>query len=221
MGFLEAGMSAIVKLAAVVVLCIAFLLGLAGVVYMSLQGSEVRVPEITGKNFTESERELSLLGLKIKRRAERPSSEAPNTVLEQLPKPGETVKTGQLILVVTSSQKVGSEDTPSTLRRSLEEDDTEKIEEMISDKPRKSRANSNTNKKKAETTRDVIGNGAATGVDTSAVGEGNSNRKETNPGRETEKESTSVPGRPAASPAGRPTPQRPAGPDKPRVQSKP
>ena len=33
---------------------------------MSLQGSEVQVPEITGKDLSEGERELADLGLKIK-----------------------------------------------------------------------------------------------------------------------------------------------------------
>src|SRR3982750_1630308 len=90
------------RLAAIVLLAAAFLFGLAGVVYMALQGSEVQVPEITGKDLSEGERELASLGLKIKKRADRNSPEPINTVIEQLPKPGETVKTGQLILVVTS-----------------------------------------------------------------------------------------------------------------------
>jgi hypothetical protein len=47
------------------------------------------------------------------------------------------------------------------LKKSADEDDSEKIEEMISDKPKKPKANTNTNRKKAEATRDVADNSAA------------------------------------------------------------
>ncbi len=155
------GLSALGKLATLAIMAAAFIFGLAGVVYMSLQGEEIKVPEIVGKDFVESEKELAHLGLKIKRRADRFSPDPPNTVLEQLPKPGETVKTGQLILVVTSKSGGEGDQLPSTLKKSVEEDDTEKIEEMISEKPKKPKTNTNTNKKKAETTRDVTANSAS------------------------------------------------------------
>jgi beta-lactam-binding protein with PASTA domain len=152
--------SALGKLLIVASLAAAFLLGMVYVVYRSLQGSEITVPEIVGKNYSASERELEALGLRIKKRADRYSEEAPNTVLEQLPKPGDTVKTGQLILVVTSKPNPEGDEKPTTIKKgnsSIEEDDTEKIEELISDKPKKkSNSNANTNKKKGSTTRDVI-----------------------------------------------------------------
>ena len=152
MSILKTGFSAIGRLAAIGLLVAAFLFGLAGVVYMSLQGSEIQVPEITGKDFLQSEKELALLGLKIKKRADRASSEIPNTVIEQLPKPGETVKTGQMILVVTS--KGDGENGEKGLKKIVDEDDSDKIEEMINDKPKKAKSNSNTSRKKADTTRD-------------------------------------------------------------------
>lgn len=148
------GFSAIGRLSALIVLAAAFLFGMAGVVYMSLQGAEVKVPEITGKDLNDGEHELAQLGLKLKKRADRFSQEKPGTVIEQLPKPGETVKTGQMILVVTSKGP-GDGDQPASLKNSTDEDDSEKIEEMISDKPKKSKANSNANRKKADTARDV------------------------------------------------------------------
>lgn len=146
------------RLATVVILAGAFLFGMSGVVYMSLQGKEVQVPEITGKDLKAGETELAALGLKIKRRADRFSQETPGTVIEQLPKPGETVKTGQLILVVTSKGP-GEGGLPPSLKDSSEEDDSEKIEEMITEKPKKSKTNSNSNKKKVDTARDVNGAG--------------------------------------------------------------
>ena len=160
MSFISKIGSALGKLLIVASLAAAFLLGMGYVVYRSLQGSEITVPEIVGKNYVESEKELEALGLRIKKRADRYSEEAPNTVLEQLPKPGDTVKTGQLILVVTSKPNPEGDEKPTTIKKgnsSIEEDDTEKIEELISDKPKKkSNSNANTNKKKGSTTRDVI-----------------------------------------------------------------
>ncbi|HEV7699596.1 MAG TPA: PASTA domain-containing protein [Pyrinomonadaceae bacterium] len=167
MSIAKKGLSAIGRLIALGGLAGAFMLGMAGVVYMSLQGSEVKVPEVTGKSLNDSEKELALLGLKVKKRADRVSAETPGTVIEQLPKPGETVKTGQMILVVTSK---GPENgvVPPTVKTS-DEDDSDKIEEMITDKPKKPKANSNTSKKKADTSRDV---NAVTGDTASNSGTG-------------------------------------------------
>lgn len=175
MSFIRSSISALGKLFFIGLLAVAFLVGMAGVVYKSLQGDEIKVPEIVGRNFSESETELASLGLKIKRRADRYSTEPPNTVLEQLPRPGETVKTGQMILVVTSKQNADSGEAPTTLNKNTnEQDDTEKIEEMISDKPKKPKANANVNKKK---TRDVLSNTTTSDSNSdSNSSEGNSNK---------------------------------------------
>ncbi|HKP70189.1 MAG TPA: PASTA domain-containing protein [Pyrinomonadaceae bacterium] len=202
MSILSTGFSAIGKLVMVVVLLVAFLSGMAGVVYMSLSGSELKVPEIVGKDFVQSEKELASLGLKIKKRADRVSEDPMNTVLEQLPKAGETVKTGQMILVVVSKAGAVGEETPSSLKKDIEEDDTEKIEEMISDKPKKAKANSNTNKKKADTTRDVIANESSTNTSTetkeTAPKETDAEKKET-----PDKPKETTPTKPQGSPAGK------------------
>ena len=161
------------KLAIVMGLLGAFAVGMAGVVYMSLTGAEIKVPEIVGKDFVQSEKELAALGLKIRKRADRESAEQINTVLEQLPKAGETVKTGQWISVVVSKAGLTTEETPSSLKKDLETDDSETIRDMISDKPKK-KANSNTSKKKADTTRDVIANTSASNTASDAKPAANS-----------------------------------------------
>lgn len=222
MGFVNTGISALGRLAAVALLAIAFFFGLAGVVYMSLQGKEVKVPDITGKDFTDSETELASLGLKIKKRADRPSTERPNTVIEQLPKPGDTVKTGQMILVVTSKASAANEENPPSLKKDTDEDDTEKIEEMISDKPKKPKANSNTNKKKADTTRDVLGANSDTNSNSNSnSADSNSNKKEpgstNNSTDKTNKNSQTPPGNRQTSPAK----PRPGGDGKPRTPVRP
>ncbi len=183
MSLLKSGLSAIGKLFVVVALAGTFLVGMVGVVYMSLQGDEIKVPEITGKDFVESGKELTALGLKIKKRADRYSTEKQNTILEQLPKAGDTVKTGQMILVVTSKIDPEGGEAPTTIKKigQDEEDDTEKIEEMISDKPKKSnKANANSNKKKADTKRDVIANKPDDNSNSSSAD--NSNKKDSGTG---------------------------------------
>jgi len=175
MSLFKAGASAVGKLISLGVLLIVFLGGMVTVVYFSLQGREIKVPEITGKSFVESETELASLGLKIKKRADRVSAEAPNTIIEQLPKPGETVKTGQMILVVTSKAPAAGEEAPIIPK--IDDDDSDKIEEMITDKPKKTKANTNTNRKKADTTRDV--NTSTTNSNSDSGSSDNSNKKET------------------------------------------
>ena len=183
MGFVKTGVSTIGKLAVLGLLLASFLAAMAGVVYMSLSGSEITVPEITGKDFFESEKELAALGLKIKRRADRPSTEKMNTVLEQLPKAGETVKTGQMIFVVVSKVGGEGEETPKSVIKDLETDDSDKIKEMIDDKPKKAKSNSNSNaKKKADTKRDTESNNSnsnSNSDDKSNSKPDDSNKKET------------------------------------------
>jgi hypothetical protein len=185
MSFVKKGASAFGKLFIVVALAGTFVVGAVGVVYMSLQGEELKVPEIVGKDLIESEKELASLGLRIKKRADRYSTEKQNTILEQLPKAGETLKTGQTIFVVTSKTNPEGEETPVTIKKNTnEQDDSEKIEELISDKPKKSnKSNTNTNKKKSETTRDVIGNTSnANSNSNSSNGNSNANKGNSNSG---------------------------------------
>ncbi|MEZ5425937.1 MAG: PASTA domain-containing protein [Pyrinomonadaceae bacterium] len=157
MSFLKSGASAFGKLFTVLILVVAFFVGMAAVVYKSLQGEEIKVPEIVGKDFVESEKELALLGLKIKKRADRFSEQKMNTVLEQLPKPGETVKTGQMILVVVSKENPEGKKI-DTIKQDDEQEEIDKIEELISDKPKNSDKKDNSGKKKSSKTRDVIAN---------------------------------------------------------------
>lgn len=154
MSFLKTGASAIGKLFIVAALAGAFLVGLFGVVYLSLRGEEIKVPEIIGKDKLEAERELTALGLKMKKRADRFSNEKPNTILEQSPKAGETAKTGQMILVVVSQINPESSEAPATVEKDDEGDNQADNSENKSTKPNK---NANV-KKPTQTTRDVNSN---------------------------------------------------------------
>ena len=210
MGLISTGVSAITKLGALAVLLAAFGVGLAGVVYMSLSGKEVTVPELVGKDFVESEKELASLGLRIRRRADRPSTEKINTVVEQLPKPGETVKSGQWISVVVSRAGVTPDEAPKSLIKNLDEDDSKKIEDMISDKPKKAKnSNSNSAKKKADTTRDTIANTATdsdTGDKSTPAGDTTDKKDKKDEGDKPKSGNpTAPPAKPQQSPAAKPS----------------
>ncbi|MGB7068636.1 MAG: PASTA domain-containing protein [Pyrinomonadaceae bacterium] len=165
MSIVKTGLSAIGKLAVLGAMAAVFLFAMGTVVYMSLQGEELVVPDIVGKNFAESETEFAALGLKLRRRADRYSTEDPNTILEQLPKPGETVKTGQMVLVVVSKSTGEPNEIPTALKKDSEANDSEKIEEMISEKPKKAKVSSNSNKKAVDTKRDVMANKSDANLD--------------------------------------------------------
>lgn len=176
MGILKTGISAIGKLFIVAALAGTFIVGMVSVVYLSLSGEEVKVPEIVGKNFLDSEKELTQMGLKIKRRALRYSQEKPNTILEQLPRPGETVKTGQTILVVISQANPEGEEAPATIVKE-EEVETAPDLEIPSDKKK---SNKNANVKKATTTRDIEKSNKNSNSNTSAnVSTGDTNQSGT------------------------------------------
>ena len=215
--------SAVGKLVAVVLLLAAFGVGMTTVVYMSLSGAEVKVPEIVGKDFVQSEKELAALGLKIKKRAERPSTEKINTVLEQSPKPGEVLKTGNMIFVVVSKASTDGE-APALPKQDIQTDDSEKIEEMISEKPKK-KANSNSNKKKADTTRDTNSNSANSSSDDKDKEKDDKKTGDDNkPAAPKNKDASANPApRPQSSPqAARPGEKKPAAGDtKPKSPAKP
>ena len=156
MSFFKTGASAIGKLFIVLALAGTFLVGMLGTVLLALRGEELKVPEIIGKNFAESEKELTAMGLKIKRRADRFSEEKPNTVLEQLPRAGETVKSGQMILVVVSKTNPEGTEAPAIVKKPG--DTTDDVADIIdSEKTKKTNKNSNV-KRPAQTTRDVVSN---------------------------------------------------------------
>jgi beta-lactam-binding protein with PASTA domain len=154
---LRTGASALGKLLVVIVLAATFLFGMVGAVYLSLRGDEVKVPEVVGKDFYQSEKEIEDLGLKLKRRATRYSQEKPNTVLEQLPKPGETVKTGQTILVVLSEANPDGNEAPATIQKDTPVTQEDDSTDVTPEKPVKTNKNANV-KKPSQTTRDVIAN---------------------------------------------------------------
>jgi hypothetical protein len=86
------------SIAIVIAIAVVFLFGVATTVYLSLRSPEVKVPDVIGKDRYEAEKILAEADLKFRVRAYRPSNQSkPDTVMFQLPRPGEVVKAGQTV----------------------------------------------------------------------------------------------------------------------------
>lgn len=158
MGLVKTGISALGRIFIVVALAGAFIVGMVSVVYMSLRGEEVQIPEVVGKDFYQSEKELAALGLKVKKIASRYSEEKPNTILEQRPRAGSAAKTGLMVSVIVSQQNPEGTEAPADVRKKNDDEkNIEEIEDLISDEPSKTKKDSKSaDKKRGATTRDVI-----------------------------------------------------------------
>ena len=139
------------SIAIVIAIAVVFLFGVATTVYLSLRSPEVKVPDVIGKDRFEAERILADADLKFRVRATRPSNQAkPDTVLFQLPRPGEVVKAGQTVAMdISRATKEG--ETP---------------ESVTSDEPSENRntnsaANNNENKPKKPRPKNTNENGNA------------------------------------------------------------
>lgn len=210
MGFVKSGLSALGKFFIVLALAAAFIVGLVSVVYMSLKGEEVTIPEIVGKDFKQSEDELAALGLKIRRVANRYSEEPPNTILEQRPRAGSTAKSGLMISVIVAQPNPEGTEAPAEVKKKADDEEAiEEIEDLISDKPKKA-SNKSTPKKKASTSRDVIANKSSDSSDSDDKGKtdasSKSNSSSSPAGTKDNKNTTTNP-KPASSPAANPKKQ--------------
>ncbi|HEY5838350.1 MAG TPA: PASTA domain-containing protein [Pyrinomonadaceae bacterium] len=98
------------RIVIVIGIAVAFSLGLAGAIYLSLRSSETRVPNVIGQDEKSAEATISDAGLNFRVRARRATSEAkPDTVLIQLPYAGEIVKVGQTVAVDISRPTANGE----------------------------------------------------------------------------------------------------------------
>ena len=128
-----------------IAIAVAFLFGLATTVYLSLRSPEVTVPNVVGKDRFEAEKILGAADLNFRVRATRPSTQAkPDTVLFQLPRPGEIVKAGQTVAMDIS--RVAKEgETPETVKPP-EETPQNRNDSAISGNENKPKRNKNANK---------------------------------------------------------------------------
>jgi beta-lactam-binding protein with PASTA domain len=173
----------------VIAIAIVFVFGLATTVYLSLRSPEVKVPDVIGKDRFEAERVLGDAGLNFRVRATRPNSQLKaNTVLFQLPRAGDVVKTGQTVAMdISRTVKEGesSEAVPqSTLEEKPPNQNTNDAAAANENKPRRNKntnknanenANANTGNRNGNTNRPATNKTANSG-NTNGATNGNSNR---------------------------------------------
>ena len=144
------------SIAIIVAIALVFLFGVATTVYLSLRSPEVQVPNVVGKNRFEAEKILADADLKFRVRATRPSTEAqPDTVMFQLPRAGEVVKTGQTVAMdISRAAKAGESSEKVTPDEPAENRNTNSSANTNENKPKRPRpkntnenanANGNTN----------------------------------------------------------------------------
>lgn len=158
MNMATGALSAIRRLSIVIAIAIVFVFGLATTVYLSLRSPEVKVPDVVGKGRMEAENILGESGLNFRIRAYRPSSEVQaETVLFQLPRPGEVVKAGQTVAMDVSrgvkegesSEVVVPEKTPEKVGETRNTNDN-----ANENKPKRKPINKNANANENSNTKD-------------------------------------------------------------------
>ncbi|HEX6046628.1 MAG TPA: PASTA domain-containing protein [Pyrinomonadaceae bacterium] len=137
-----------------IAIAVVFLFGVATTVYLSLRSPEVKVPDVVGKDRFEAEKILEEADLKYRVRASRPSNQTkPDTVLFQLPRAGEVVKTGQTVAMdISRPAKAG--ESPETVTPA---------DEPSENRNTNASANANENKPKKPKPRNTNENANANG----------------------------------------------------------
>jgi PASTA domain len=145
------------SIAIIIAIALVFLFGVATTVYLSLRSPEVKVPDVVGKNRFEAEKILADADLKFRVRATRPSNEVQqDTVMFQLPRAGEVVKTGQTVAMdISRLAKAGESSEKVTPDEPAENRNTNSSANNNENKPKRPRpkntnenanANGNANK---------------------------------------------------------------------------
>lgn len=137
-----------------IAIAVVFLFGVATTVYLSLRSPEVKVPDVVGKDRYAAEKILADADLKFRVRATRPSNQTqPDTVVFQLPRAGEVVKTGQTVAMdVSRPTKEGESPETVTPEENTNDNRNASSSSGNENKPRKPKpkntnenANGNTN----------------------------------------------------------------------------
>lgn len=165
MSLVDRVLSVFRSIAIVIAIGVVFLFGVATTVYLSLRSPEVTVPDVVGKNRFDAEKILADADLKFRVRATRPSTEAqPDTVMFQLPRAGEVVKTGQTVAMdISRPTKAG--ESPETV-----------TPDENTNSNRNGNSNTHANENKPKRPRNRNANDANANGNTNRAVNGNTNR---------------------------------------------
>ena len=156
MSFGGRALSAFGKVGIVLSIIILFLFGFMGTVYLSLRTSEVKVPDVLGKDRYTAETLLNGVGLNIRVKSTRPSAEKPDTILSQLPEAGQIVKAGIPVAVEVSRAPKEGESVPSSTEETKPQEESKPADNANANqattnqnqnqnKPKNKNANKNSN----------------------------------------------------------------------------
>ena len=146
-------LSVLQRIGLVILIGLAFLFGLSATIYLSLRSPEVTVPNVVGQDRFDAEQTLEKAGLNFRVRATRPSNQVKaDTVLFQLPRAGEVVKTGQTVAMDISRTAKEGEASEATVtdqkvseERAAENRNTNAANENRPKRPRVVNKNANDN----------------------------------------------------------------------------
>jgi beta-lactam-binding protein with PASTA domain len=139
-------LSVLRRLGIVIAIAIVFLFGLATTVYLSLRSPEVKVPDVVGKDRFEAEHILGGAGLNYRVRATRPSNQLKaDTVLFQVPRAGEVVKSGQTVAMDISRTAKEGEASEAVIEKPAEEKPANGNEATANENKPKRNKNANKN----------------------------------------------------------------------------
>ena len=141
-----------------IAIAVVFLFGVATTVYLSLRSPEVKVPDVVGKDRFEAEKILADADLKFRVRATRPSNQAnPDTVVFQLPRAGEVVKTGQTVAMdISRVTKEG--ETPESVTPEPTENRNTNTANTNANKPKKPKPKNTNENDNANANKNTNGN---------------------------------------------------------------
>ena len=192
--FINSALAALKRIVIVILIAIAFSVGLFGAIILSLHSSQTKVPDIVGKDRAAAEDAITAAHLNFRVRATRAVSDAkPNTVIIQIPSAGEEVKVGQTVAVdLSRPAKEGETPAPVSMENKAEKSENGNAGERASasnsneNKPRRNKnsnknandntANANRNRNaNADSNRAVSGNQNTTPAGTPTIGNRNPN----------------------------------------------
>ena len=155
---------------------IAVSIGFATAVYLSLRSSEVKVPDIVGKDRFVAENELTSAGLNFRVRAIRPSNQIKaDSIIFQLPRAGEVVKAGQTVAVDVSRPAKEGEASET-----ISHDDNKNISNANENRNTNTSSSGNLNESKSKRNRNANGNANANANANAGNRNANANRPRPN-----------------------------------------
>jgi len=97
------------RLLRIALMLVIFAFSATTVIYFTLKGRTVEVPNVKGKSESDAQAVLDDFGLRMAVRNYQQDKDFPiNSVIEQDPAPGTTVKSGQLVRVSINGRPVGA-----------------------------------------------------------------------------------------------------------------